>query len=98
MQQTDDTPTDRNGNEILDSGTISDLQPDKHPDLDLVQGGSYEIDQILDHIGVEQDRESIIAEDSYSSLWVNVENGEYTEVWGAHVSVPYLHKPVYRLR
>jgi len=90
--------TDRHGNAILDRGTVADLQPDKKPNLDLVQGGRCEIDQILDHIGVDQDRDSIIAEDSYSSLWVDVQNGEYVEVWGAHASVPYTHKRVYRLK
>lgn len=89
--------TDQHGNEIYDRGTVADLQPEHKPNLQLIQGGAFEIDQVLDHIGVTHDRDSIIAEDSYSSLWVDSENGEYTEVWASYASVPCLSKAVVRL-
>ena len=97
MTDSTEPPTDRNGNEILERGTIAALQPEKRPNLQLVQGRES-VDHILDHIGVDQDHDSVIAEDTYSCLWVNVEDGEYTEVWGSHANIPYTHKPVYRLR
>jgi hypothetical protein len=92
-----DYPTEYRGNTIHDEKRVSELQPDKKPDLQLVTG-SHEIDQILEHIGVEHDRESIVLEDSYSCLWVDTDNGDYSEVWGIHKSVPYTHLWAVRLR
>jgi len=82
-------PTEYRGNTIYDEKRVSELQPDKHPELSLVTG-SREVNDILDICGIEHDPESIVLEDSYNSLLVNVENGEYSEVWGIHQSVPHL--------
>lgn len=89
-------PTEYRGNTIYDECKVRELQPEQKPDLQLVQD-QYEINHILDSIGVEYDNESIIAEDSYGCLWVDVENGDYSEIWGIHTSVPYLDKWAVRL-
>lgn len=75
---------------------VKDLQPDEKPNLSLVTG-SHEVNQILEHIGVDHDPDSIVREDSYHALFVDVGEGEYTEVWGCHYSVPHLHYTVYKL-
>jgi len=92
-----DYPCKYRGNTIYDEKRVSELQPDKKPDLQLVTD-SYEIDQILDHIGVEHDRDSIVLEDSYGCLWVDADNGDYSEVWGIHKSVAYTSLWAVRLR
>lgn len=90
-------PAEYRGNVIYDERRVRELQPEHKPDLSLVQG-SHEINTILDHIGVEHDRDSIVLEDSYGCLWVDVQDGEYTEVWGIHKSVPYLDRIAVRLK
>jgi len=90
-------PVEYRGNEIYDKKRVGELQPDEKPNLSLVQS-SEESHRILDHIGVDHDPKSIVAEDSYNCLWVNVERGEYTEVWGIHSGVPYTHKTAVRLK
>ena len=59
---------------------------------------SYEVYNILDHIGAEYDADSIVLEDSYGCLFVDVKQGDYSEVWGVHPSVPYTAATAYRLR
>lgn len=88
MKSETEYPVEYRGNEIYDEKKVSDLQPDKKPNLSLVTG-SIEVNNVLEHIGVSHDPESIVAEDSYSCLWIDTENGEYSEVWGIHKSVPY---------
>jgi len=97
MSQTVDYPTEYRGNTVYDEKQVSELSPENKPDLSLVTD-QYEVDQILDRIGVEQDHETIVLEDAYRCLWVNVENGEYTEVWGIHKSVPYMDLTALRLK
>ena len=63
----------------------------------LLVTDSFDIQKTLDHIGVDHDPSSIIAEDSYSALFVDTENGEYSEVWGAHTSVVKTHTRVTQL-
>jgi len=82
-------PTEYRGNTIYDEKRVSELQPDNRPELSLVTG-SREVNDILDICEIEHDPESIVLEDSYNSLLVNVENGEYSEVWGIHQFVPHL--------
>ncbi|WP_206750720.1 hypothetical protein, partial [Halorubrum sp. SP3] len=84
-------PKEYRGNQIHDETKVSNLQPSERPRLSLVTN-PREIDHILESIGVEHDRESIVLEDSYNCLWVDTENGEYVEVWGIHKSTPYLDR------
>jgi len=79
-------PCEYRGNTIHDEKRVSELP--EH--LLMVQGGC-EIDRVLDCIGVDHDRSSIVTEDSYSTLWVDIQNGEYSEVWGIHRNVPHNH-------
>jgi len=90
-------PTEYRGNQIYDETQVRNLQPADRPRLNLVTN-PREIDHILDSIGVEYDRDSIVLEDSYSCLWVDTENAEYTEVWGIHKSVPHLDRIAVRLK
>lgn len=82
-------PTEYRGNTIYDEKRVSELQPKDRPELSLVTG-SIEVNDILDSCGIKHDPESVVLDDSYNSLLVNVENGEYSEVWGIHQSVPHL--------
>ena len=86
-------PTEYRGNTIYDEKPVRELGDH----LRLVRG-SREIDTILDHIGVTYDRDSVILEDSYNCLWVDTQNGEYSEVWGIHKNVPYMDRIVVRLK
>ena len=95
--QEPDYPCEYRGNTIYDEKRVRELNPDDKPDLQLVETRES-IDAILDHIGVEYDRDSIVLEDSYNCLWVDTEDGEYTEVWGIHKTVPYNHLWAVRLR
>jgi hypothetical protein len=90
-------PTEYRGNQIYDETKVRNLQPSERPRLNLVTN-PREIDHILDSIGVEHDRDSIVLEDSYSCLWVDVKNAEYAEVWGIHKSVPHLDRIAVRLK
>lgn len=90
-------PVEYRGNMIHDETKVRNLQPSDRPRLSLVTD-PYEIDQILDHIGVTHDRDSIVLEDSYSCLWVDTQNAEYVEVWGIHKSTPYLDRVAVRLK
>lgn len=67
--------------------TVGDLDVDKRPDLTLVQN-SCEVNHILDMMGIDG---------NYGCLFVNVENGDYTEVWGTKQSVPFLQYTAERL-
>lgn len=98
MSQEPDYPTEYRGNTIYDEKKVRELQPEEKPNLQLIQTGQGTINQILDDIGVDHDPESIVLEDSYGSLWVDSEGGEWTEVWGIHKSVPYLNRTAVRLR
>jgi len=71
--------------EVIDTATVSDLSPDEKPNLSLVTG-SHEVAQILDYIGASYDNDSIVREDSYHSLWVDVSGGEYVEVSDSDLS------------
>jgi len=86
--QTPDYPCEYRGNTIYGEKRVSELSPDTNPNLQFVQD-SYEIDTILDRIGVQHDRNSVVLDDSYNCLWIDVENGEYSEVWGIHSNVPH---------
>ena len=97
MSKSQTYPVEYRGNEIYDETNIRNLNPEDKPNLTLVQG-QYEVNQVLDSIGVEYDNESIVLEDSYGCLWVKTEGGEFTEVWRIHKSVPYLHLSAVRLR
>ena len=90
-------PVQYRGNTIYDEKKVKELNPDDKPELSLVQS-THEIDSILAHIDVSHDRDSIVLEDSYNCLWVNVENGDYSEVWGIHKNVPYIHLTAVRLK
>jgi len=95
--QEPDYPVEYRGNQIYDERKVRELNPDEKPNLSLVTG-SFEVNQILDHLGVDHDPDSIVAEDSYGCLWVDVSDGEYTEVWGIHKSVPYMDRIAVRLK
>jgi hypothetical protein len=95
--QTPDYPTEYRGNTIYDEKRVKELSPDNKPDLQLVECREN-IDHVLDHIGVEYDRDSIVLEDSYNCLWVDTFAGEYSEVWGIHKCVPYNELIAVRLR
>ena len=90
-------PTEYRGNQIHDETKVRELQPEKRPRLSLVTN-PREIDHILDSIGVEHNRDSIVLEDSYNCLWVDTDNGEYAEVWGIHKSTPMLDRIAVRLK
>jgi len=92
--QTPDYPVEYRGNMIKDEKRVSELNK---PNLQLVQN-QEKINQILEHIGVTQDRNSIILEDSYGCLWVDTAHGAYTEVWGIHKNVPTLSRIAVRLK
>lgn len=94
--QTPDYPTEYRGNTIYDEKKVRDLPQDPE-DLQLVTG-SVEVNEILDRIGVDHDPESVVLEDSYGCLWVDVEDGEYSEVWGIHKSAPYMNRYAVRLK
>jgi len=79
--------------EPLETKPVGEL--DEH--LTLVTD-SYEVYDILDYIGAEYDADSIVLEDSYGCLFVDVKQGDYSEVWGVHRSVPYTAATAYRLR
>lgn len=84
-------------NEIIETATVADLDPDEKPNLtysDLTQT----VDHVLSEIGVEHDRDSIIREDSYQTVWYEAIGDEYVEVWACHYAVPHLGYTVYRLR
>lgn len=95
--QKPDYPTEYRGNTIYDEKRVADLSPDMKPNLSLVED-SFEIDKILDYIGVDYDRDSIILEDNYNCLWVDTNYGEYTEVWGIHHSIPHNDRIAVRLK
>lgn len=90
-------PTEYRGNQIHDECKVRELQPEKRPRLSLVTD-PYDIDHVLDHIGVDHDRDSIVLEDSYNCLWIDTQDGEYVEVWGIHKSVPALDRIAVRLK
>jgi len=92
-----DYPIEYRGNLIYDEKKVSDLSPEDKPNLSLVTG-SYEVNTVLEYIGIDHDPESIVLEDSYNCLWVDTENGEYKEVWGIHKSVPHLDRVAVRLK
>lgn len=58
---------------------------------------SQEVNHVLDNIGVNHDPDSIVLEDSYSSLFVQTGEGYYREVWGVHQSTVRNHNTAYRL-
>jgi len=89
-------PVEYRGNEIYDETKVKNLNPDDKPNLSLVEG-SHEIDTVLDHCGINYDRDSIVLEDTYNCLWVDVQNGDYVEVWGIHKCVPYNHLTAVKL-
>lgn len=97
QKQEPNYPVEYRGNKIYDETKVKNLQPEEKPNLSLVTN-KREIDQILNSIGVEHDRNSIIAEDSYSCLWVDVQNAEYSEVWGIHKNTPYVTLTAVRLK
>ena len=92
--QTPDYPVEYRGNMIKDEKRVSELNK---PNLQLVQN-QEKINQILEHIGVTQDKDSIVLEDSYGCLWVDTAHGSYTEVWGIHKNVPTLSRIAVRLK
>ena len=51
----------------------------------------------LEQKGLIHDTESIILEDSFASLWVDVEQGDYVEVWGCHYDTPHLNDTAYKI-
>lgn len=80
---------------VKEEATVDDLNPDKKPDLMLLQHRSQQ-GKVLEMIGVEQ-VDSIMRSDTIGSMWVNVENGEYSEVWVCNHSTPHIRHTVYRL-
>lgn len=97
MSETDiEYPTDYRGNTIYDEKKVSELSPEKKPNLQLIQGFES-VHHVLDRIGVTYDEESIVAEDDYHTLWIDTRNGEYSEVWAIHKTVPYTHLTAVRL-
>lgn len=80
--------------EVKEEARVRDLQPEHKPELQYSDLPPV-IDQILDAIGVEHDRKSIMREDSYLSIWYT---NDYSEVWVSHYAVPNLGRRVYRLR
>lgn len=94
--QEPDYPVEYRGNLIYDEKKVRELQDSNKPNLSLVSG-SYEVNEILEHLGIEHDPESVVLEDSYNCLWVDTEGGEYTEVWGIHKSTPYMDRVAVRL-
>lgn len=79
-------PTEYRGNTIYDEKQAKELENGKY----TLISGTHEVQHVLDSIGVSHDPESIIAEDSYSSLLVETWEGEYTEVWGFHSNTVHL--------
>lgn len=90
-------PTEYRGNTIYDEKKVSELNPENKPNLQLIQD-SYDIHEILDREGIENDPESIVLEDSYNCLWVDTEEGEFSEIWGIHKTVPFNHLTAVRLK
>lgn len=56
-----------------------------------------EINRILDNIGADYDPDSIVLEDSYGSLFVKIDDGDYSEVWGVHNNTPRDHHTAHKL-
>jgi hypothetical protein len=75
-----------------ETATVGEL----NDDLNLVTD-ALSIQDILGHIGVEHDLESVILDNSYNALFTDSENGEITEVWGVNQPVPYDGHTAYRL-
>lgn len=66
-------------------------------DLEL-EGDHHTVNKILDAIGVEHDPDSLVLEDSYSTLFVGyTQHGDYAEVWGVHKDTAYRNTTAYKL-
>lgn len=54
---------------------------------------AYEVNQILDRLGVNHDSDSIVLEDSYHSIFTKGD-----EYWGCHKATPRTNSTVYRIQ
>jgi hypothetical protein len=92
MATTPNYPVEYRGNDIIDEKKVKNLN-----DSLLLISDSQEVNQILDRIGVNHDPSSIILEDSYNTLFVDTNQGDYSEVWGIHKNTATLDRVAVRL-
>jgi len=97
MSVTENYPREYRGNEIYDEERVSELSPEDKPNLSLVQG-QESVNRVLDSIGVNHDPSNVVAEDAYRCLLIDTKDGQYSEVWGIHGSIPYTAKTAVRLK
>jgi RAB protein geranylgeranyltransferase component A len=82
----------------MESDKIQEVRKAKNvPNNCMLISDQYEINKILKDIGFDHNPESIIQEDSFSSLFINTDMGDYTEIWGIHTSVVYDNSKAYRI-
>ena len=85
----------------VETATVDDLEDKDH--LTYIET-HCELDSILEDLsnelrkkGLIHDTDSIVREDSFSSLWVAVSNADYSEVWACHYDTPRLNDRVFRI-
>jgi hypothetical protein len=81
-----------NPKQIAKEETVEEV-PDS---LRLMQGGSYEVNQFLNNLGIDHNPDSIVLEDSFNTVFYGDNNGDF-EVWVCHKSVPYLNARAYKV-
>jgi hypothetical protein len=82
----------------MESDKIQEVRKAKNvPNNCMLITDQFEINNILEDIDFDHNPESIIQEDSFSSLFINTDMGDYTEIWGIHTSVVYDNSKAYRI-
>ena len=79
---------------IKQVGTIQDIQD--RDDLSLITC-SYQVKECLSIYYTEKQQKQFYEDYELDSLFVNVEDGEYTEIYGFSGTVPWLYKTLYIL-
>lgn len=68
--------------------TVADLDTEANWNAFELLTNSQDVAAVLTDLGVSED---------YGALFVQVADGEYTEIWGCESDVPHLTQAVYRL-
>lgn len=82
----------------MESDKIKEVRKAKDiPDNCMLISDQYQVNEILDMIGFNHNPESIVLEDSFSSLFTDSKEGEFTEIWGIHENTVYKNSKAYRI-
>lgn len=79
----------------ITTGYVKDLNSDRNYERYSFVSDSQDVQAIKDDLGGER---LVSTAGDFSSFFVDIEDGEYKEVWGMNGIVPYLDKAVYRIK